>query len=196
MSGEIPGYIYGSKDLPEAPVSDDEFKLLKKTVLFTDEDIRYLRMAGDVLKDQVDDVLDLWYGWVGSHPHLVYYFGHRETGQPISEYLEAVRKRFGKWILDTCFREYDRDWLNYQLEIGRRHHRQRKNKTDKVESVEHIPLRYLIAFIVPITSTIKPFLAKKGHSAEDVEKMYNAWFKAVTLSVALWSIPYANKGEW
>ncbi|MEM1948158.1 MAG: protoglobin domain-containing protein [Candidatus Caldarchaeum sp.] len=196
MSGEIPGYMYGSKDLPEAPVSDDEFKLLKKTVLFTDEDINYLRMAGDVLKDQVDDVLDLWYGWVGSHPHLVYYFGHRETSQPISEYLEAVRKRFGKWILDTCFREYDRDWLNYQLEIGRRHHRQKKNKTDKVESVEHIPLRYLIAFIVPITSTIKPFLAKKGHSAEDVEKMYNAWFKAVTLSVALWSIPYANKGEW
>ncbi|MEM2037246.1 MAG: protoglobin domain-containing protein, partial [Candidatus Caldarchaeum sp.] len=82
MSGEIPGYMYGSKDLPEAPVSDDEFKLLKKTVLFTDEDINYLRMAGDVLKDQVDDVLDLWYGWVGSHPHLVYYFGHRETSQP------------------------------------------------------------------------------------------------------------------
>jgi hypothetical protein len=54
----------------------------------------------------------------------------------------------------------------------------------------------MIAFIVPITATIKPFLAKKGHSAEDVEKMYNAWFKAVTLSVALWSIPYANKGEW
>jgi hypothetical protein len=54
----------------------------------------------------------------------------------------------------------------------------------------------MIAFIVPITATIKPFLAKKGHSAEDVEKMYNAWFKAVTLSVALWSIPYTNKGEW
>lgn len=196
MSRQIPGYTYGTKEVATAPVSDEEFKLLKTTVLMTDEDVKYLRMAGEVLKDQVDDVLDLWYGWVGSHPHLVHYFGHRKTGQPIAEYLEAVRKRFGQWILDTCFREYDRDWLNYQMEIGLRHHRQKKNKTDKVDSVEHIPLRYLIAFIVPITATIKPFFAKKGHSADEVEKMYNAWFKAVTLSVALWSIPYTNKGDW
>jgi IS1 family transposase len=196
MVSQIPGYTYGSRELPQAPISDEEFKLLKSTVLMTDEDVRYLRMAGEVLKDQVEDVLDLWYGWVGSNKHLVYYFGDRRTGQPIGEYLSAVRKRFGQWILDTCFREYDREWLNYQYEIGRRHHREKKNKTDKVDSVDHIPLRYMIAFIVPITATIKPFLAKKGHSAEDVEKMYNAWFKAVTLSVALWSIPYANKGEW
>jgi hypothetical protein len=26
-----------------------------------------LRMAGEVLADQIDDVLDLWYGFVGSH---------------------------------------------------------------------------------------------------------------------------------
>ncbi|MEM4187019.1 MAG: protoglobin domain-containing protein, partial [Candidatus Caldarchaeum sp.] len=148
------------------------------------------------LKDQVEDVLDLWYGWVGSHKHLVYYFGDRKTGQPISEYLQAVRRRFGQWILDICFRVYDREWLDYQYEIGQRHHRSKKNKTDRVDSVEHIPLRYMIAFIVPITATIKPFLAKKGHSPEEVEKMHSAWFKAVTLSVALWSIPYANKGEW
>lgn len=196
MSKQIPGYAYGTKEVATAPVTDEDFNLLKTTVLMTDEDVKYLRLAGEVLKDQVDDVLNLWYGWVGSHKHLVHYFGHRKTGQPIPEYLEAVRKRFGQWILDTCFRQYDRDWLNYQLEIGLRHHRSKKNKTDKVESVEHIPLRYLIAFIVPITATIKPFLAKKGHTADEVEKMYNAWFKAVTLSVALWSIPYANKGDW
>ncbi|MEM2095065.1 MAG: protoglobin domain-containing protein [Candidatus Caldarchaeum sp.] len=196
MASQIPGYKYGSKELPAAPVSDEEFKLLKTTVLMTDEDIKYLRMAGEVLKDQVNDVLDLWYGWVGSHKHLVHYFGDRKTGQPIGAYLEAVRKRFGQWILDTCFRDYDREWLNYQYEIGRRHHREKKNKTDGVDSVDHIPLRYLIAFIVPITATIKPFLAKKGHSAEDVEKMYNAWFKAVALSVVLWSIPYTNRSDW
>lgn len=196
MSKQIPGYIYGTAEVAKAPVTDEEFNLLKTTVMMTDEDIKYLRLAGEVLKDQVDEILDLWYGWVGSHKHLVHYFGHRKTGQPIPEYLESVRKRFGQWILDTCFREYDRDWLNYQMEIGLRHHRSKKNQTDKVESVEHIPLRYLIAFIVPITSTIKPFLAKKGHKPEEVERMYNAWFKAVTMSVALWSIPYTNKGEW
>jgi len=62
--------------------------------------------------------------------------------------------------------------------------------------VPHIPLRYLIAFIYPIGSTIKPFLARKGHSPEEVEKMHQAWFKAVVLQVALWSYPYAKEGDW
>ncbi|MEM1533703.1 MAG: protoglobin domain-containing protein, partial [Nitrososphaerota archaeon] len=137
-----------------------------------------------------------WYGWVGSNPHLVYYFGEKSSGKPIPEYLEAVRRRFGQWILDTCFRKFDREWLNYQYEIGLRHHKTKKNKTDNVNSVEHIPLRYMIAFIYPITATIKPFLAKKGHSADEIEKMLNAWFKAVVLSVTLWSLPYAKEKEY
>jgi len=89
---------------------------------------------------------------VGSNPNFVYYFGDKKTGQPIPEYLEAVRKRFGQWIRDLCERDYDRDWLRYQLEIGLRHNRAKKNRTDGVDSVEHIPMRYMIAFIVPIPS--------------------------------------------
>ncbi len=196
MSGQsIPGYTYGSSEVVSSPVSDEDFARLKSTVLFTDEDVRYLRMAGEVLADQVEEVLDLWYNFVGSHPHLVAYFAD-PTGQPIPEYLEAVRRRFGQWILDTCRRPYDRDWLNYQHEIGLRHHRTKKNQTDRVDSAPHIPLRYLIAFIYPITATIRPFLEKKGHSADDVEKMHQAWFKSVVMQVALWSLPYAGDGEW
>ncbi len=195
-SDRIPGYVYGSPQLADFPMSDEEFEKLKKTVLLTDEDISYLRLAGEVLRDQIDDVLDLWYSWVGSNPHLVYYFSNEKTGQPIPEYLEAVRKRFGQWIRDLCERDYDRDWLRYQLEIGLRHHRTKKNRTDGVSSVEHIPMRYMIAFIVPITLTVRPFLEKKGHPKEVVEKMHQAWFKAVTLSVALWCYPYAKEGDW
>ncbi len=195
-SDRIPGYDYGSPQLAEFPMGDDEFELLKKTVLLTDEDIRYLRLAGEVLRDQIDEILNLWYSWVGSNPHLVYYFSDKKTGQPIPEYLEAVRKRFWKWIRDLCERDYDRNWLRYQLEIGLRHHRSKKNRTDGVSSVEHIPMRYMIAFIVPITLTVRPFLEKKGHPKEVVERMHQAWFKAVTLSVALWCHPYAKEGEW
>ncbi len=50
-------------------------------------------------------------------------------------------------------------------------------------------MRYLVAFIYPITATIKPFLAKKGHSPEDVEKMHQAWTKSVIMQVALWCHP-------
>ncbi len=181
--------------VPRSPISWEDFELLKKTVMLGDEDIKYLRLACEVLKDQVEDILDLWYGWVGSNPHLIYYFSDIE-GKPIKEYLERVRRRFGRWILDTVCREYDQVWLDYQYEIGLRHHRSKKNVTDRVNSVPHIPLRYLIAFIYPITATIKTFLSKKGHSSEDVEKMYNAWFKSIVLQVALWSYPYAKEGDW
>lgn len=189
----IPGYTYGS--VAPSPVTLKELEDLKKAVLFSAEDEKYLKMAGEVLKDQIDAILDLWYGFVGSHPHLIYYFSGPD-GQPDANYLAAVRKRFGQWILDTCHRPYDQTWLNYQHEIGLRHHRTKKNKTDNVQSVPHVPLRYLIAFIYPITATIKPFLAKKGHSADEVDKMYHAWFKAVTLQVALWSSPYAKDGDF
>lgn len=191
---EILGYTFG--EVEQAPISDEEFELLKKTVMMTDEDFKYLRMAGEVLKDQIDDILDLWYSWVGSNPHLVYYFQDKETGEPIKEYLENVRKRFGQWILDTCNREYNREWLNYAYEVGLRHHRSKKNVTDRVSSVENIPLRYLIAFIYPITATIKPFLKKGGYSDEDVEKMFNAWFKSIVLQICIWSKPYAKEGDW
>lgn len=189
----IAGYTYGS--VPQSPVTLKELEELKKAVLFTAEDERYLKMAGEVLKDQIDAVLDLWYGFVGSHPHLVYYFSGPD-GKPDANYLAAVRKRFGQWILDTCTRSYDQTWLNYQHEVGLRHHRSKKNKTDNVRSVPNVALRYLIAFIYPITATIKPFLAEKGHSPDKVDKMHQAWFKSVTLQVALWSYPYAKDGDF
>ncbi len=195
MAISIPGYTYGTEAVARSPVSEEELALLKRAVMFTDEDERYLRLAGEVLADQIDEILDLWYGWVGSHPHLVYYFSGPD-GQPLAEYLQAVRQRFGQWILDTCTRPYDRYWLDYAHEIGLRHHRSKKNQTDGVASVPHIPLRYLIAFIYPIGSTIRLFLGRKGHSPEEVEKMHQAWWKAVVLQVALWAYPYANEGDW
>lgn len=192
---EIPGYTYGTEAVAKSPVSLEDFDLLKKTVLFTEEDEKYLRLAGEVLADQVNEVLDLWYGFVGSHPHLVYYFTNLQ-GEPDSDYLAAVRKRFEQWILDTCNRPYDQDWLNYQHEIGLRHYRTKKNQTDGVQSVPIINYRYLIAFIYPITATIKPFLEKKGHSADEVEKMHQAWFKSLVLQVTLWTNPYLRPEDY
>lgn len=192
---EIAGYTYGMEAVAGSPLSQDDFELLKKSVLFTEDDEKYLRIAGEVLSDQVEDVLDVWYGFVASHPHLVYYFNGPD-GQPDSNYLNAVRKRFAQWILDTCNRPYDQEWLDYQHEIGLRHHRTKKNRTDKVRSVPNIGYRYMVAFIYPITATIRPFLEKKGHSAEVVEKMHQAWFKSVVMQVALWGYPFVIDGDF
>lgn len=192
----IPGYTLGMAQVPASPITLDEFRLLQTTVLFSDADIAALRQSHDVLKDQTDAILDVWYGFVASHPHLVYFFGNKQTGQPEGEYLAAVRKRFGLWILDTANANYDQAWLDYQFEIGRRHHRTGKNRTDHVPSVDNISYRYLPAFIYPITATLKPFLAQNGHSPTEVEEMAQAWLKSVILQVILWSHPYIQAGDF
>ena len=69
---DIKGYTYG--EASTSPVSMKDVDALKATVLFGPEDELYLRMASHVLRDQTDAVLDLWYGFVGSHPHLVHAF--------------------------------------------------------------------------------------------------------------------------
>lgn len=193
---DIAGYTLGRSEVPGSPVSLDELELLKQSVLFGDDDVRSLKMSHDVLADQVEDVLDVWYGFVASHPHLVHYFTRRSDGEPDGDYLAAVRKRFAQWILDTASADFDQSWLDYQYEIGLRHHRAKKNQTDGVDSVEIIPLRYLIAFIYPITATLRPFLAKKGHDDGDVDAMQDAWRKAVIIQVALWAQPFAKEGDF
>jgi len=196
-SAGVPGYTYGTGEVARSPLSLEDLDLLERTVLFTEEDKEYLRMAGDVLEGQTDQILDLWYGFVGDNPHLLYYFSNVETEEPDSEYLARVRERFGWWILDTCRRPYDQEWLDYQHEIALRHTRDKKNETDRAyDTPDYIPLRYLVAFIYPITATIKPFLANGGHDPEEVDKMHDAWFKSVVLQVTLWSQPYVKEGDF
>jgi hypothetical protein len=195
--GGIPGYGYGSPEIARSPLGLEDLDLLKQTVLFTEEDEGYLRMAGEVLEGQTEDVLDVWYGFVADNPHLIHYFADAASGEPNSEYLERVRERFGQWILDTCRRPYDQEWLDYHYEIALRHTSAKKNETDGAyDTPDQIPLRYLVAFIYPITATMKPFLANGGHSAEEVDRMHEAWFKSVTLQVTLWCYPYAKEGAF
>lgn len=192
----IPGYTYGTGAVARSPVSLGDFELMKKSVLFGDDDVKHLRLSRDVVKDQVEAILDVWYGFVGSTPHLLMSFTSKNDGKPLSDYLGAVRKRFGQWILDTARAEYDQEWLDYQHEIGLRHHRAKKNRTDSAASTGIVPLRDLFLLVFPVTFTLKPFLAKKGHPAEDVEKMYAAWVKSCLLQVTLWSHPYVKDRDF
>jgi hypothetical protein len=192
----IPGYRLGDPALPRSPITADDLAMLKGSLLFGEEDIAALKRAYGVVKDQVEAILDVWYGFVGSTPHLLAYFSDPRTGQPIALYLDAVRKRFGQWILDTCRAEYDEAWLAWADEIGRRHHRLGKNRTDGVSAAPHIPMRHVLALVMPISLTMKPFLGKKGHSAAEVEVMHTAWTKAVLLQAILWCRPYVKEGDF
>jgi hypothetical protein len=185
-----------------APYSLADLSALQRTLLFGDEDVQALRRSKAILADQTDAILDVWYGFVASTPELVVSFSDARTGAPDGAYLEAVRKRFGRWILDTADARYDQAWLDWQYEIGLRHNVIKKNKTDRVNSTPQVNFRYLLALTIPITTTLKPFLAKGGANtadgadSADVETMHAAWVKAVLLQVILWSHPYVKEGQF
>jgi hypothetical protein len=71
-----------------------------------------------------------------------------------------------------------------------------------VNSTAQVNFRYLLALTIPITTTLKPFLATGGNNAAhavdaaDVDKMHAAWVKAVLLQVILWSHPYVKQGQF
>lgn len=193
VAEQISGYTYGAAGV--SPVSLQELEGLKASVGWTDEDERYRHMAGEVLADQTRPLVDYWRREIiGKIPNLM---RHSRTpgGEPIPEYQAKSGLRFEQWVLDTCFRPYDQEWLNYQHEIALRHTSLKKNLTDGVDSTAWVPLRDIIAFVVVMNETIKPYLSAKGHAVEDVEKMHGAWTRSLQLQIALWTQPYSNS-EW
>jgi hypothetical protein len=192
-SGEkIPGYSYGKPEVGLSLISLAELERLKISSGFTDEDWQFLRVAGEVLADQTEAIVHHWRsGIIAGIPHLA---RHSRTpeGEPIPEYLAKSNLRFQQWIVDTCTKPYDQDWLNYQQEIALRHTAVKKNQTDKVHSTAFVPLSDVVAFVAVMNETVRPYLAAKGHTAEEVEKMHRAWCKSLQLQMALWIRPYMD----
>ena len=192
----VPGYLYRDENLPSSPISSQEFEEMKEAVLFGPDDVTALNHSLPIVDPQIDKILDVWYGFVGSKPFLLKHFSHSQTGEPIPDYLERVRARFGQWIRDTAQANYDDTWLRYQIEIGRRHHRVGKNKTDNAQSSALVPFRFLPLLAQPIVDTLRPFLESGGNDREAVDAMQNAWRKSVLLQVTLWSHPYVIRGDY
>jgi hypothetical protein len=197
---DIPGYGFGATEIAASPVTLQDLEELKTSVGFTDEDFRYLALAGEVLAGQTQAIVAHWRsGIIAGIPHLARH-SRGFDGQALPDYLARSNRRFEQWILDTCLRPYDQDWLNYQREIALRHTSVKKNRTDQVQSTSHIPLRDIIAFVTVMNDTIRPHLAAKGHTVDEVEKMHKAWRSSMQLQIALFAEPYADPGlgldEW
>jgi hypothetical protein len=192
----IPGYDLGSCAVAKSPLTLAEFKELQASALFTDEDVVYLRLSYEVLKDQAENLVEMWRGIIALHPHLSDYSKDQDTGQIDQSYGARVGKRFAQWVLDTARAQYHQDWLDYQYEIGLRHHRTKKNVTDGAHTAAHIRGRDLIAFAASIVAPMRPYLAKGGHSGDIINRMQEAWWKSMILQVTLWSQPYMREGDF
>lgn len=193
VADHIPGYTFGEKSLPHSPITLAELEELKKSAGLTSEDEHYLRMAGEVLGGQTRQIVDHWRGRIiGGIPNLARH-SRDPKGEAIPDYSARSGLRFQQWILDTCLRPYDQAWLDYQQEIALRHTTLKKNQTDAVESTPYVPLRDIIAFIPVMNETIRPYLAAKGHSEDDVRKMHLAWQKSLQFQIALWTQLYLKQ---
>jgi hypothetical protein len=186
---DLPGYNPCSPEVAKPPITLDELKELKATCLLTGEDAIYLRLSYDVLKDQAEDLVTMWRGIIAQHVHLASYGRDRETGEPDKEYAAAVRKRYAQWVLDTARAEYDQAWLDYQYEIGLRHHRLKKNVTYHARAATHIRGRDLIGVAAVTVAALPPIWRR----AAGRERATDAWWKSMILQVPLWSQPYMKR---
>jgi len=192
LGQDIPGYSYGKSEVGLSNLSLADLESLKISTGFTEQDRQALLLAGEVLADQTEKIVAQWRsGIIASIPHLARHSRSPE-GNPLPDYLAKSNLRFEQWIVDTCTKPYDQDWLNYQQEIALRHTTVKKNQTDGVHSTPYVPLSDVVAFVAVMNETIKPYLASRGHSLEDVEKMHLAWCKSMQLQMALWVRPYID----
>ncbi len=196
----IPGYTYGTSQVCRCPITLDQLDELRLSSGFAAEDQHQLQLAGKVLARQTAQIVNHWRSQIiASIPHLA---RHSQTPdkKPIPQYLAASNLRFEQWILDTCLRPYDQDWLDYQFEIAVRHTSRKKNTVDAVVSTPYVPLRDVMAFVAVMNQTIKPYLAADGQSADQVELMHRAWCKSLHIQLAIWARAYdelARPGdEW
>lgn len=71
---------------------------LEASVLFGDDDVAALRRSGESLADRVEEVLDVWYGFVGASPHLLESFTRTSDGDP-PEVVDAMQDAWWKSVL-------------------------------------------------------------------------------------------------
>jgi hypothetical protein len=192
---QISGYDYGTERAAVSPLTLEDLERLKAVVWLTDDDQAALRDAAEILADQADDMVTAYRARLGELPWMIPYSNHPD-GTPNPEYGAASKPRFDRWIIDACTRPLDQDWLNYQHEIGLRHTSAKKNQTDDADSINHIPMRYLLAFTAVVITTAREYLAADGASPEQVDRMHAAFTKSAMLHVTVWTRAYADNPDW
>jgi hypothetical protein len=72
----------------------------------------------------------------------------------------------------------------------------RLRETEGADSLDHVPLRYLLAFTAVVVTTARDRLAATGAPAEEVERMHAAFTRSVLLHVTVWSRAYVDGPLW
>jgi len=189
-----PGYDYGTPKSAVSPVSEVELSQLEETAGWTSSDADVLARHADLFRAKAEAMVDSWRAIIGSQAHLSHWFV-KPDGAPDDAYKARVKGRFVQWVIDVAMRPHDRDWLNYQHEIGLRHTPAKKNRTDGAHTPPVVPFRYLLGF-VPVVLPVRGFFADAIEDEAELKRREEAWSKAVLLHVTLWSRAYVVEDLW
>ena len=188
------GYDYGTSKSAVSPVSDVELAQLEETAGWSASDAGMLARHADLFRAKAEAMVDSWRAVIGSQEHLSQWFV-KPDGAADEAYKASVRRRFVQWVVDVATRPHDRDWLNYQQEIGLRHTPVKKNRTDGAHTPPVVPFRYLLGF-VPVVLPIRGFFRDAIRDEAELKSLEDAWRKAVLLHVTLWSRAYVADELW
>jgi hypothetical protein len=190
----IPGYDYGTPGSAVSSVTERDLSELEQAAGWTARDAEVLARHADLFRAKAESMVDAWRSVIGSQPHLSRWFVGPD-GKPDDEYKMSIKRRFVQWVIDAAVRPHDQDWLNYQQEIGLRHTPAKKNKTDGADTPPLVPFRYLFGFI-PVVLPIREFFKDAIQDEAELNKLQEAWTKAVLLHVTLWSRAYVAEDLW
>jgi hypothetical protein len=193
-TSSIPGYDYGTPGSAVSSVSESDLSELEQAVGWTATDADVLARHADLFRAKAESMVDSWRSVIGSQPHLSRWFVGPD-GKPDDEYKVSIKSRFVQWVIDAAVRPHNKDWLNYQQEIGLRHTPAKKNKTDGADTPPVVPFRYLLGFI-PVVLPIRGFFTDAIQDKAELKKLQEAWTKAVLLHVTLWSRAYVAEDLW
>ena len=191
---QIPGYDFGKLAITNSSVTEEELSQLEQTVGWTEIDAKILLKHADLFREKAESMVDCWRAVISAQPHLSKWFFDPD-GKPDDDYKARVKRRFVQWVVDVAARPHDRNWINYQEEIGLRHTPAKKNKTDDRQTPPLVPLRYLLGFI-PVVLPVRRFFASAITDEAELLVLENAWTKAVLLHITLWARPYTIQGIW
>jgi hypothetical protein len=190
----IPGYDYGTPGSAVSSVTERDLSELEQAAGWTARDAEVLARHADLFRANAESMVDAWRSVIGSQPQLSRWFVGPD-GKPDDEYKMSIKRRFVQWVIDVAVRPHDQDWLNYQQEIGLRHTPAKKNKTDSADTPPLVPFRYLLGFI-PVVLPIREFFKDAIQDEAELNKIQEAWTKAVLLHVTLWSRAYVAEDLW
>jgi hypothetical protein len=192
---QIAGYDYGKPASARSPVSLEELRQLEQAAGWTAEDAAVLARHPEVFVDRAEAMVNSWRAVIASQLHLIqWFFG--PDGKPDEAYMAKVKPRFVQWVKDVAMRPHDQAWLDYQEEIGLRHTPAKKNLTDGAHTPDVVPLRYVVGMAGLIALSARKFFVEAGVSGEELQRLEDAWTKAVLLHVSLWCRPYVKDGLW